>query len=129
MTIQHTEQCENQQRQFQAQVAAYIAQWPNACPACNGWGGTVERYDPSPAGVALSGGWFTEFEPCEHCYCTGHCPRCNGEFAQDILSKEEPCPHCGFHEGIEGAPVDYGCGCWDQSLNRAWEEIAAFMRG
>ena len=74
----------------------------------------MSSYDPSPDGVSLGSGHFTEFDPCETCYCKGKCPRCGGLMAlgQDLLEEETPCAWCGFIEGAEGMPPVYECSCW-----------------
>lgn len=110
----HTQQCIASQERITAAIAAYVAQWPDHCTECRGWGGSTVSYDPSPAGVSLGSGSFTDFEPCEACYCAGKCPRCGGLMAlgQDFLEEETPCAWCGFTEGTEGAPDHDDCSCW-----------------
>lgn len=119
----HTQACLESQAAINAQREAYKAQWPDHCPDCEGWGGHMSNYDPSPAGVSLGGGHFTEFDPCGTCYCKGKCPRCGGLMAlgQDLLEEETPCAWCGFIEGTDGMQPLMECGCW-------YAEEAAYLK-
>lgn len=82
----------------------WAERWPGYCRACNGWGGKVLKFDPSPAGVSLSAGYLEEFETCDECQCGDEvrCPRC-GKVIEDweqFQSDEAPCPHCGWAWGM-----------------------------
>jgi hypothetical protein len=72
----HTEECLRRNRELALARGQWEAAWPNHCRACEGWGGREESYDPSPAGVSLSPGSMTDFEPCEKCGASDLCPRC-----------------------------------------------------
>lgn len=119
----HSEQCLGIQAEVAAKQLAYDEQWPSHCTECDGWGGSVGFYDPSPAGVSLGGGYFTEFEPCPHCYEMGHCPRCGGEMPedQDLFESDTPCVHCGFKEGDEGRLDNPECGCVEEYMAKQFE--------
>ena len=110
----HTQACIDSQTAISAKRFAYAQRWPNHCTDCEGWGGHSSSYDPSPAGVSLGGGSFTEFDPCETCYCKGNCPRCGGPMAdgQELFDEDTPCPSCGFKEGDAGMEQQPECGCW-----------------
>lgn len=110
----HTQACIDSQTEISAKRFAYAQRWPNHCPDCEGWGGHSSSYDPSPAGVSLGGGSFTEFDPCETCYSKGNCPRCGGPMAdgQELFDADTPCPSCGFKEGDAGMEQQPECGCW-----------------
>jgi hypothetical protein len=111
--MNHTEQCSKALEGSTAAREAYRQQWPRHCTTCEGWGILSESYDPSPAGVSLGSGFMRSEEPCACCYENGICPRCGGEFTQDLLEAETPCPHCGFHEGTPGMPPPHECDCWE----------------
>ena len=83
---------------FEALCDDYEKSYPKHCRRCGGWGGKWTNYDPSPAGIALSAGYMTEFETCEHCIGSDHCPRC---FSHQIFFDEnndfrETCSECLF---------------------------------
>ena len=44
------------------------------CETCEGRGWVSVRFDPSPAGVALSPGWMEDVEPCPDCNPNGTDP-------------------------------------------------------
>jgi len=95
-------------------VEDWKSRWPNYCPDCNGWGGAAERYDPSPTGVALSPGYFYEFEPCPSCTSKNNCGRCG-----DHLQFDDPddrthvvCRNCGWSPGDDGIHEGPECFCW-----------------
>lgn len=110
----HTQACIDIQTMISTRRFAYAQRWPNHCTDCEGWGGHTSSYDPSPAGVSLGGGSFTEFNPCETCYCNGLCPRCGGPMTdgQELFDEDTPCPSCGFKEGDAGMEQQSNCGCW-----------------
>jgi hypothetical protein len=80
VTEYHTKSCIELGISLACARAAYAEQWPNYCRTCEGYGGFVSTYDPSPAGVSLSPGWMEDFDPCT-CQTDGDwweakCPRC-----------------------------------------------------
>lgn len=103
----HTAACMYDQMAYADNIAAYRLLWPNACEHC---GGTSEiwyyggRHEPSGA------------EPCGSCVDAGVCPRCAGEFADELWEGPEPpvCPHCGWTYGVSWPMPDAPeCFCWE----------------
>ncbi len=88
---------------YQKALAEWQAKWPNACKKCGGWGGHTYKYDPSPAGVSLSPGCMTDFDPCEApgCISEGNCARCGKPALSTIPGVceegEGPCKECGWN--------------------------------
>jgi len=107
-------------------IADYIEKWPGHCEDCQGWGGKVSYYDPSPAGVGLSPGSMQDFDPCPTCLDAGICPRC-GEKSADLVEEDYydkfECSSCGWddeknNDGMpEGDPYPPECDCWE------WEDV------
>ena len=100
-----TEEQERQEirEEVYQEQAVWAKRWPKHCPECEGRGGTVTKFDPSPAGVSLSPGWMVEFDLCPACQCSDPvtCPRCGVEIDdwQVFQEDEMPCPHCGWAWG------------------------------
>lgn len=118
--VTHDAGCIAAQEQWKRDAAAYDAAWPKHCQECHGAGGKAVKYDPSPAGVALSPGYYTEFEPCPECYDKGVCPRCAGKMAGEGDEIPETCPHCQWKvAGGCGAPAQPECWCWEEQMYRA----------
>lgn len=112
ITAYHSKECADAQRQYEEAVAEYKERWPNYCRECNGLGGHLDTYDPSPSGVALSPGYMTDFATCNACIEEGMCPRC-GEQISD--RDTEPCPNCGWNWGKnpnDALPEPPECFCW-----------------
>lgn len=102
-----TEACKEKTAARQAEIEAWRACWPNACPNCRGAGG--KSYPGSfdhRAGV----GEPPSFEPCD-CVLDGRCPRCGADPAFDEY-EHKPCGECGWFEGDDQEPEPYECGCW-----------------
>jgi len=113
--MEHFKDCVEAQKRYEDAVEAYRKKWPDHCKNCGGWGGFYGEYDPSPAGVSLSPGHMTEFDPCPECMEEGICPRCGekvwdwNEVAEDA---QGPCSNCGWTEGEdEGLPEAPECWC------------------
>jgi len=115
-TIQHTPECKADQAKYEEAVALYVARWPNYCRKCDGRGGTYYQYDPSPAGISLSPGYMTDFDPCPDCMEHGKCPRCGNIVWTDDDFDGDPvtCHVCGWNEeSPDAAPEPPECECWD----------------
>jgi hypothetical protein len=82
---------------WQVEMAEARKQYPSACANCGGSGVSYHSYDPSPAGVALSAGSFTEADLCPACTGEHLCPRC-GEHGIDHDEDVMVCEHCGWTE-------------------------------
>jgi ribosomal protein L37E len=111
---------DNQQLIAQAETdrAAWFAKWPNACQHCEGHGGSVSAYDPSPAGVSLGAGYMYDFDACEHCVASDQ-----GE-GTEVIDGEEytvlmgKCARCGARMPTEGEYACPACGWnWDQGAD------------
>lgn len=114
----HTTECQAQIDSRAKAIATWKAQRPDHCEECMGVGGTVTRYDPSPAGVGLSPGWMTDFEPCELCVMNSCCPRCgehglSDEDDGDKTTGAGPCWNCGWNYN-DACPAEPECCCWPE---------------
>lgn len=127
--MSHTQACLTNQTIVAAERFAYAQRWPNHCPDCEGWGGHLGSYDPSPAGVSLGSGSFTEFDPCESCYCKGACPRCGASMGdgQELFDNDTPCLSCGFKEGDEGMASQQECACWYDEERAMLEQMDLYQ--
>jgi hypothetical protein len=67
MSRWHTAECDAEAAKSKAAVVAFYEKWPKAHKGCKAVGGFYSTYDPSPAGVALSPGRMTDYDPCEEC--------------------------------------------------------------
>jgi hypothetical protein len=100
----HTTECHLRHRDWQKQVTAFTAKWPNYCRDCNSTG---EVYD-----------LFEEGDFCEGCIGSDQCPRCSGPFMyRDGNSR---CPTCGWEMGEEFLDQPPDCDC-DEQLRAALE--------
>lgn len=61
----HTASCKKMNERIEREQREYEKRWPNYCRTCGATGMQCYQFDPSPAGVALSGGTMTECDPCE----------------------------------------------------------------
>lgn len=124
MTIEHKEGCWYPQALEDEQI--YIEAWPGHCTNCHGWGGFVESYDPSPAGVALSPGSIQEYDPCPECLENRLCPRCGSSVdSYEDWDAGQParCPGCGFiEEETPGRPFadNEPCSCMEPEEPDDW---------
>lgn len=108
----------------------YRARWPNHCRSCNGWGGRVTEYDPSPPGVSLGPGTMMDFDPCPDCYAHFTCPRCTlREAWPDDSDGDGPCRRCGWAQIDAGDPHSLDPGlpeewnCWGACMQAAEESV------
>src|SRR5258706_16046271 len=98
--MEHTQLCSIRTQERNETIAAWKQQWPDHCTNCYGAGQFCSQYDPSPAGISLGSGFFTECDPCEHCTARGTCPRCGKQawtVNEDDEVPETPCPHCHWN--------------------------------
>lgn len=110
--MMHQSECLKAQAERNALRDAYAEKWPNYCKTCEGAGGRSYSYDPSPSGVGLSAGWFTEFDPCRDCVEKGVCPRCAAKWT-DAENPPEVCPACGWDaRKADAMPPAHECCCW-----------------
>ena len=125
--VKYAEQHKADYKAFQLDVGAYIAAWPSYCQSCSGWGGKTTSYDPSPAGISLSPGYMTDYDPCGECVEKDICPRCANTSVRliehDKKGDHYACLVCAWVEQEdEGAPLDPPdspeCDCW------SWEDVA-----
>ncbi len=97
----------------------WLANWPNHCTKCEGWGGFWYPFDPSPAGVALSPGVMEDFDVCPQCVECGCCPRCGEQIFPSQTAEVEQCPFCDFDfEHPEGCPPANECYCWENTRDQ-----------
>jgi len=115
--MKHTEQCTANARRHNIYVARFLTKHPDHCKHCMGWGGKASTYDPSPAGVSLGAGSFSDFDPCEH--CAGKCPIC----ADPLDDDEEYCTNCDTTRGQDGLSSGPECLCWESDLNDYHEDL------
>ncbi|MHA2066250.1 MAG: hypothetical protein ACXABY_17900 [Candidatus Thorarchaeota archaeon] len=111
-------------KEWKLDLATYIKQWPDYCKECNGWGGQTSTYDPSPAGISLSPGYMTDYDPCGECVEKDICPRC-AEKSVKLIEHDEKgdhyaCLECKWVEQEdEGCPLDPPdspeCDCWEDA--------------
>lgn len=122
--LRYWDEFEEAKINFEREILAYKAKWPNYCEECGGWGGHVSYYDPSPSGIGLSPGYMMDYDPCAECLEQDICPRC-GFKTPDIFVEGEyedyyQCPKCGWKEGDEGIPQEPPwppeCTCWEEDL-------------
>ena len=120
-------------KKFDADVNAYAEKWPKHCRKCGGWGGRDSQYDPSPAGVGMSIGWFHEFDPCRDCYELEQCPRCAKKllFVERDCCDYAECKDCGWQDmETEGSPSEpptiSECECWGRIYEQEYKDS---MRG
>ena len=122
----HSKECMDNFDAWQKEMDAYNEQWENHCGECSGWGGRYYSYDPSPAGVGLSPGSFTDFDTCPHCIDLGHCPRCSAAWnplqPNPLEDDEAACPNCGWTVNTPGAPESPECFCYEEHL---WDDQEA----
>lgn len=111
--IYHTEECLSLQAKIQLDRELWWAQYPDACPRCEGAGGFRT--------------WATRDEPEDYndCICreAGKCARCGYLLPEEQVADADGDPHClacgwkygsGFNDVCPG-PFD-GCDCEDPSL-------------
>jgi hypothetical protein len=121
MTITHAPECQARLDARKAEIAAWIAAWPNHCKRCGGWGGFASTYDPSPSGVTLGHGVMHDFDTCPDCIDKGLCPRCGKELTIGPNVRAHPglesittlCPACRWQDNETlGCPEPPECFCW-----------------
>lgn len=127
MVVEHSKSCLDEQARHRTEVEAWLARWPGYCEECQGRGGRTIHYDPSPAGVALSPGWMSEFEPCDECVGAGRCGRCGAPMTE----ADKACAACGWSCG-DGLPVglDGPCECWERAMavqDEGWDAELATL--
>lgn len=108
----HTEACNKRQAEYQERLAKYEQEHPHYCRNCQGMGGFLSQYDPSPPGVSLSPGYMTDFDPCDDCVNNGKCPVCG---QQTVNEDGDHCSECGWDCGeneLYAAPQQPECDCW-----------------
>ena len=106
MPVQHTPECEEARRRREQAKAEYWVRWPRHCRACGGWGGTAGREFRGYYGSAAA--YEDTFDPCDHCWGAGQCPRCRGPLPEEA----EQCVACGWTPSARGCPeVEEECGC------------------
>ena len=129
--MRHTQECIKQTEQHNRAIEAWVKQWPHHCKECFGAGQFTSYYDPSPPGISLGSGYYTEVEPCR-CTEMGKCPRCGSSIwdPEEEIPKE-PCPVCGWDwDKNEGdiCPPPYECACYE-IYAQSWEaEQDAYQR-
>lgn len=118
ISLEHSAACTVLTAKWILAASEFSLQWPHHCETCAGWGGQFYQYDPSPAGVALSPGWMTDFEECPDCMESGFCPRCGHNMPETWQTDEDdPCPLCGWKYDTEGRPESPECCCYlDEEL-------------
>jgi hypothetical protein len=125
----HTLSCIAWQQKMKAEHDAYVAQWPDYCQHCDGFGELRYSYDPSPAGVSLGSGHMEDADPCPVCIETGHCPRCGKHvpgWEFDSLEGNETCPFCGWNLESPGCPLEYDeCDCDNRDAEDVLERSRA----
>lgn len=116
----HSIECISRRAAWALEVHEYIIRWPNYCRKCRGWGGHMDSYDPSPAGVSLSAGRMYEFEPCPDCMDAFRCPRCGRQALVENIDdttveiddpEEARCLNCGWRMESGGLPEEVECWC------------------
>lgn len=125
----HSEQCKQATADREVARARWVAEWPNYCRTCDGWGGAASSYDPSPAGVCLSSGSMEDWDSCPACTDNGICSRCGAESPIDEDAVEAPaCAKCGA-DGTDGMPPPYeDCGCWYEQEKEIEQQLAEYDR-
>lgn len=112
------------------------ARWSEYCTHCEGEGGSVSYYDPSPAGVSLSPGYMVDWDPCPHCTEKGICPRCGADLplvtyedfdgtlvVDDETDPNKPCLRCGWNpDKPDICPPLMECECWYEEEKKYWQE-------
>lgn len=93
--IEHSPRCEKLRVLHERLRSAFALKWPNYCTTCNGLGGRIYFFDPSPAGVSLGAGWMEDFDPCPDCLEQGICPRCGAE-SDSFFEEACVCTSCGW---------------------------------
>lgn len=118
----HKPSCYQVRARIELERHLYMTAWPNYCIECGGAGGKWYQDDPSPAGVSLPGGSYTEFWPCESCVMDVQCPRCGenvawidggSDFGSEDIEYFE-CRHCGWTDHdtlIKGIAEHDECEC------------------
>ncbi len=131
-TVTGKEDFEKGNDAFNKDTKDYITKWSNYCTDCDGWGGSTSSYDPSAAGVCLSPGYFTEYDPCSECSEKDICPRCGDKTlvfldiideASGLSADHCECTSCDWVEQkTEGMPQDPPeppeCDCF------TWEDLS-----
>lgn len=110
----HTEACKANTEKWQAAKEEFVKRHPDYCTMCNGFGGKWYSYDPSPAGVSLSAGSMSDFDPCVYCLDDMRCPHCGGDLGESEGSLGLFCMNleCGWNEEVEdGIPDEPECIC------------------
>lgn len=123
--MKHLKECNRVFAIYEFTVQYYKDWWPSYCKFCNGWGGHVSYYDPSPSGVSLGSGYMMETDLCPHCVEKNICPRCgkiNSNWKDNI---DAHCYYCGWEiDESKGLLEQPTCACHNYcELCGAWLEM------
>lgn len=95
--VAHSKTCTTATMLHERLRTAFALMWNDYCTTCNGLGGSVYYYDPSPAGISLGSGWMEDFNPCPDCLEQGKCPRCGVVSENGFADESGECPKCGWN--------------------------------
>jgi hypothetical protein len=104
--LKHAESCTKAHENWEKDMVKFEERFPAYCRTCEGWGGKWEQFDPSPAGIMLSPGTMTDFDPCPNCVDQGVCPRCKQTLDMDMKEEYYICHDCNWTDEDNGE--DYG---------------------
>lgn len=113
-TIEHTAECDADERKWREALHEYVIKWPRHCQVCDGTGNTEYWED------VIGEPWSSSqpfYEPCDDCLAVGKCPRCGTEVWTEDDFDGEPvtCPACNWsEENPDAAPYQPECFCWEQ---------------
>lgn len=130
--MEHTPECEQAQKQREAEIELWEANWPNYCKNCDAWGGFAST--ENVAGRWESTCLMSTWDDCELCIEQGKCPRCGQSLFPDDeegfdkwVSEQAACPFCGWKWGMyvgDIKPDEIICVCpLEDSYDEYREEI------
>lgn len=108
--MEHTAECQAEQKELKRLHDEYVAKYPNYCHGCGGAGVLTWQENQAPLGSGQV--WLeTLSEPCDKCLLSGKCPRCGGEYTDEDCLK--PCSICGWNFDSQCPPekMEYPCEC------------------
>lgn len=108
--MHHTKACEEDYKNYQRNLAAFEARWPNYCRRCGSTGELVGDYDRDTG--------FQDIEPCPDCLEEGICPKCKSP--THVMNEEGYawCFECGWIESIKDddlPPPEFECYCYEEA--------------
>ena len=118
--MEHKPVCEAARVKYEADLAEWVAKYPNYCRHCGGTGSVMVTENCAPYGE--SSDWLYTFEVICDCVIEGRCPRCGSTLPEPKPDAEpglERCSVCGwdattsYKEQLHAPERE--CTCWTES--------------